>query len=255
MADSYNLTKLRLVVGADASEDELLLMYLTDAERAIINHLYPMDEDTAHTLPTRYESRMVEIAAYLYNKRGAEGEISHNENGLLKENIPHYYCGNYSGKVGKQATGECVARVLDSYATEIDCKNVECGVGRSLENARQTACEGVGAIGAHCIDHHSACTAAAQRLHNGGGQCTYKISACAHSVRAPRNAVHNNIHSTRCTEHSNGDKYGNEVGDYAHGGAEAIFCSLNEGLIDIDFSLYSRENEQDDYGEQCYPGK
>ena len=84
MADSYNLTKLRLVVGADASEDELLLMYLTDAERAIINHLYPMDEDTAHTLPTRYESRMVEIAAYLYNKRGAEGEISHNENGISR---------------------------------------------------------------------------------------------------------------------------------------------------------------------------
>lgn len=84
MADSYKLTKLRLMVGANASEDDLLLMYLTDAERAILNHLYPMDEDVAHTLPTRYESRQVEIAAYLYNKRGAEGEISHNENGISR---------------------------------------------------------------------------------------------------------------------------------------------------------------------------
>ena len=83
MADSCNLTKLRLMVGADASEDELLLMYLTDAGRAILNHLYPMDEDV-HTLPPRYASRMVEIAAYLYNKRGAEGEISHNENGISR---------------------------------------------------------------------------------------------------------------------------------------------------------------------------
>lgn len=82
MADSYKLTKLRLMVGANASEDDLLLMYLTDAERAILNHLYPMDKDVDHTLPTRYESRQVEIAAYLYNKRGAEGEISHNENGI-----------------------------------------------------------------------------------------------------------------------------------------------------------------------------
>lgn len=84
MADSYKLTILRLMVGANASEDDLLLMYLTDAERAILNHLYPMDEDVAHTLPTRYESRQVEIAAYLYNKRGAEGETSHNENGISR---------------------------------------------------------------------------------------------------------------------------------------------------------------------------
>ncbi len=84
MADSYKLTKLRLTVGAKASENDLLLMYLADAERAILNHLYPMNEDVAHTLPTRYESRQVEIAAYLYNKRGAEGEISHDENGISR---------------------------------------------------------------------------------------------------------------------------------------------------------------------------
>ena len=45
MADSYNLTKLRRLVGANESEDDLLLMYLTDAERAILNRLYPMDEE------------------------------------------------------------------------------------------------------------------------------------------------------------------------------------------------------------------
>lgn len=83
MADNEKLTKLRLMVGAMESEDALLLMYLTDAERAILNHLYPMD-DEAHTLPNRYESRQVEIAAYLYNKRGAEGETSHNENGISR---------------------------------------------------------------------------------------------------------------------------------------------------------------------------
>ena len=83
MVDNYRLTKLRRQVGASASEDDLLLMYLTDAERAIINRLYPMD-DTDCTLPDKYESRLVEIATYLYNKRGAEGEISHNENGISR---------------------------------------------------------------------------------------------------------------------------------------------------------------------------
>ena len=84
MADNPKLNKLRLMVGANESEAALLLMYLADAERAILNHLYPMEEDMSHTLPARYESRQVEIAAYLYNKRGAEGETSHNENGISR---------------------------------------------------------------------------------------------------------------------------------------------------------------------------
>lgn len=83
MADNSKLNQLRLVVGADANDDALLLMYLTDAERAILNRLYPMD-DTPHTVPVRYESRLIEIAAYLYNKRGAEGETSHDENGISR---------------------------------------------------------------------------------------------------------------------------------------------------------------------------
>lgn len=79
--ENYKLKKLKLVVGADSSDDELLLMYLSDAERAILNKLYPMD-DSVSTIPERYAGRQVEIAAYLYNKRGAEGEITHNENGI-----------------------------------------------------------------------------------------------------------------------------------------------------------------------------
>lgn len=83
MADNYRLTKLRRVTGAKVEDDDLLLMYLTDAERAIINRLYPM-EDMDCTLPDVFEGRLVEIAAYLYNKRGAEGEILHNENGISR---------------------------------------------------------------------------------------------------------------------------------------------------------------------------
>ena len=84
MAEDYKLTKLRLMVGSKGSEDALLLMYLDDAEKAILNHLYPMEEEVIHTLPSRYESRQIEIAAHLYNKRGAEGEISHTENGITR---------------------------------------------------------------------------------------------------------------------------------------------------------------------------
>lgn len=81
MTENYKLKRLKLAVGADSSEEELLLMYLSDAERAILNRLYPLD-DTVSVIPDRYSSRQIEIAVYLYNKRGAEGEISHNENGI-----------------------------------------------------------------------------------------------------------------------------------------------------------------------------
>ncbi len=85
MADLCKLIKLRRMVGVSKGEDDLLLMYLKDAELAILNRLYPMENNIeAHALPTRYESRQVEIAVYLYNKRGAEGEVSHNENGIAR---------------------------------------------------------------------------------------------------------------------------------------------------------------------------
>lgn len=84
MAGNNKLDKLRLMVGANESEDNLLLIYLTDAESAILNRLYPMEEELNYTLPARYESRVIEIADYLYNKRGAEGETSHNENGISR---------------------------------------------------------------------------------------------------------------------------------------------------------------------------
>jgi hypothetical protein len=59
-----------------------LLLYLLElAEQKIIEKLYPFD-DTKTTIPERYQTKQVEIALFLYNKRGAEGEVSHNENGM-----------------------------------------------------------------------------------------------------------------------------------------------------------------------------
>ena len=41
----------------------------------------PMTQSVTE-VPTRYETKQVEIAVYLYNKRGAEGQTSHSENGI-----------------------------------------------------------------------------------------------------------------------------------------------------------------------------
>jgi hypothetical protein len=74
------LSKLKLLLP-DESNDTLLLYFLEIAKSKILEKLYPFDS-TKTELPSRYETKAVEIAVYLYNKQGAEGEITHNENGM-----------------------------------------------------------------------------------------------------------------------------------------------------------------------------
>lgn len=52
-------------------------------ENKVLRKLYPFD-DTIKEVPERYHMTQVEIAAYLLNKRGAEGETAHSENGISR---------------------------------------------------------------------------------------------------------------------------------------------------------------------------
>ena len=75
------LEKLEMLKCITGEQDEaVLLTYLKLAGAAIINRAYPFNPDKE--VPSRYEVQQIDIAAYLLNKRGAEGETSHNENGI-----------------------------------------------------------------------------------------------------------------------------------------------------------------------------
>ena len=76
------LENLKTLLGiSDNSEDTLLTLYLDIAKQKILDRLYPFD-NTRLTVPARYELKLLEIAQYLYLKRGAEGQVTHNENGI-----------------------------------------------------------------------------------------------------------------------------------------------------------------------------
>lgn len=76
------LEKLKTLLEiSDDTEDILLNLYLDIAKQKILDRLYPFD-NTKLTIPTRYELKQIEIAQYLYLKRGAEGQVTHNENGI-----------------------------------------------------------------------------------------------------------------------------------------------------------------------------
>ena len=82
MTQEGKLKLLKAMVG-ESDTEEVLLAYLDIAGSKIINRAYPYDSEVTE-VPVRYEFLQCEIAAYLLNKRGAEGQVSHSENGISR---------------------------------------------------------------------------------------------------------------------------------------------------------------------------
>lgn len=69
----------------DETDESVLSAYFDLAGQKILNHLYPFVEDLSDKeVPSKYHSEQIAITAYLLNKRGAEGELHHSENGTLR---------------------------------------------------------------------------------------------------------------------------------------------------------------------------
>lgn len=68
----------------DPNEDiGILEIYLQLAGDKILNRMYPYLTDyTGIEVPDRYAMIQLNVACYLYNKIGAEGQVQHIENGI-----------------------------------------------------------------------------------------------------------------------------------------------------------------------------
>ena len=118
MTDAEKITLVEAMTGE--TSDTVVSAYLTMAGQAILNRAYPFlsdDELSGKSVPARYENLQCEIATYLLNKRGAEGETTHNENGInrsyenggipssmLKQVVP--FCGVPKGVTENESTPE-----------------------------------------------------------------------------------------------------------------------------------------------------
>lgn len=104
MTTAEKIEIVKNLIGDDANAtDALVSVYLKDAEMAILRRLYRVYADLPDgaTLPAIYDFLSCKIAARYWLRRGGEGEISHNENGvnrtyyttdddeLLKEVMPY----------------------------------------------------------------------------------------------------------------------------------------------------------------------
>ena len=83
MATQLEILQRRL---PDEDDEELLQDFLDSAESIILNKRYPfMSDDDTYTLEKKYLNLQLRIAIELYNKQGAEGEMSHAENGTTRQ--------------------------------------------------------------------------------------------------------------------------------------------------------------------------
>ena len=87
MTNEEKIALVRVLGAWDTDEEdfsnEVLLAYLNVAGRKILDRAYPFDSKST-SVPERYETLQCEIAVYLLNKRGAEGETSHSETGISR---------------------------------------------------------------------------------------------------------------------------------------------------------------------------
>lgn len=81
MTDTEKLKMLESMTGE--TEQAVLSTYLTLAEGVVLRKAYPFGDGTEE-MPAKYDRTQVEIAAYMLNKRGAEGESAHSENGVTR---------------------------------------------------------------------------------------------------------------------------------------------------------------------------
>lgn len=85
MAVTLENLKIYLKI-TDNTEDDLLSLFLSMAENKVLNKRYPYgytDEEKAAAIE-KYSDVVMDIAVFLYNKQGAEGQTGHSENGISR---------------------------------------------------------------------------------------------------------------------------------------------------------------------------
>lgn len=86
MTTEEKITTVQTLVGADEeATDAFVAVLLEKAKAAILTRRYVGDvPETVTDVPAKYEMLQCDLAARYFFRRGGEGEISHNENGISR---------------------------------------------------------------------------------------------------------------------------------------------------------------------------
>ena len=84
MTNSEKIAMVKALIGDDpTATDDLIAVYLRLASNKMLERLYPYDSDKGESdIPERYDMIQCELSTRLFLRRGGEGEINHEENGV-----------------------------------------------------------------------------------------------------------------------------------------------------------------------------
>ena len=87
MTQAEKIIMVRTLVENDSNAtDEIIAVYLNLAVNAMLERLYPFDSTKdSGDVPVRYDTLQCELAARYYLRRGGQGEINHEENGVNRQ--------------------------------------------------------------------------------------------------------------------------------------------------------------------------
>lgn len=84
MTESDKIAMVQALVDDAGASSDLVQKYLDIAGNKILNRMYPFGIEEGKSVPGCYQFLQCELASRLFLRRGAEGEIAHNENGLSR---------------------------------------------------------------------------------------------------------------------------------------------------------------------------
>lgn len=83
MTNEEKIAMVQTLVDNDSDATTALVnVYLNLAKSAILNRMYPFTVPESADVPSKYEVLQCQLASRYFLRRGAEGEASHNENGI-----------------------------------------------------------------------------------------------------------------------------------------------------------------------------
>ncbi len=111
MTHDEKLAALKLRISPDPASDDLLSDLLKQAEAIVLNRRFPFGYPEGMEVPVQYERIQISIALELFSKSGAEGEMSHSENGISRT----YEAGDVSPSLLKQIMPMCSGVTLNAH--------------------------------------------------------------------------------------------------------------------------------------------
>ena len=85
MTNEEKITALAALISPDTADANILSTYVTLSEGIVLNRRYPLGVPEGAIVPKQYEHIQLQIALELFSKRGAEGQIEHDENGIARK--------------------------------------------------------------------------------------------------------------------------------------------------------------------------